>query len=300
VPDKLAPILDRLACGEILVADGAMGSMLLERGLDPGQPPEKFNLSHPELLEGISRLYLQAGADIVQTNTFGASPLRLARHRLDGDAARINQQAVRAARNAAGDRAYISGTCGPSGRLLKPYGDTEPDDIYAGFLIQIEILIAEGVDVICVETMTDPSEAALAVKAARAVSSGIPIMATMTFDDTPRGFFTCMGTTVEHAVKTLTEVGAQIIGSNCGNGIDNMVRIAAEFHAATDLPILIQSNAGLPEIRDGVARYTETPEFMAAQVPALIEAGASIIGGCCGTTPDHIAAIRKQVDALCR
>ncbi len=300
MPEKLAPILDRLSAGEILVADGAMGSMLLERGLEPGQPPEKLNLSHPELLEGISRLYLQAGADIIQTNTFGASPLRLARHGLDGDAARINQQAVRAARAAAGDRAYVSGSCGPSGRLLKPYGDTEPDDLYASFLSQIEILIAEGVDVVCVETMTDPNEAVLAIKAAMAVSQTIPIMATMTFDDTPRGFFTCMGTTVEQAVKGLTESGAQIVGSNCGNGIDNMVRIAAEFRTATDLPILIQSNAGLPEIRDGVARYTETPEFMAARVPDLIEAGTSIIGGCCGTTPEHIAAIRKQVNALRR
>ena len=300
MPERLAPLLSRLADGEILVADGAMGSMLLERGLEPGTCPETLNLSRPEVPEEIARRYLAAGAEIIQTNTFGGSPLRLAQHGLDGDAVRINREAVRAARRAVGDRAYVSGSCGPSGRLLTPFGDTEPDELYESFLSQMEALIDEGVDVICVETMTDLNEATLAVKAAREISRTIPVMATMTFDETPRGFFTVMGVSVEQAAKGLAEAGADVVGSNCGNGIVNMVKIAGELRGAHQLPIIIQSNAGLPEIHDGVARYTETPEFMASKVPALLEAGVSIIGGCCGTTPEHIAAIRERVDAVRR
>ena len=298
MPERLAPLLNRLADGEILVADGAMGSMLLERGLEPGTCPETLNLSRPEVPEEIARRYLAAGAEIIQTNTFGGSPLRLAQHGLDGDAVRINREAVRAARRAVGDRAYVSGSCGPSGRLLTPFGDTEPDELYESFLSQMEALIDEGVDDICVETMTDLNEATLAVKAAREISRTIPVMATMTFDETPRGFFTVMWVSVEQAAKGLAEAGADVVGSNCGNGIVNMVKIAGELRGAHQLPIIIQSNAGLPEIHDGVARYTETPEFMASKVPALLEAGVSIIGGCCGTTPEHIAAIRERVDAL--
>ena len=292
----MLPILDRLKSPGVLVADGAMGTMLFERGLDMGQCPEKLNLDRPQMLTQIARLYLEAGADIVQTNTFGGSPLKLAQYNLDFRTEEINVAAVRAARAAIGDRAYLSASCGPCGRLLKPYGDVEPEEVAEGFRRQMRALVAQGVDMICIETMTDLAEAVLAVKAARSVSANVPVAATMTFDPTPGGFFTMMGVSVEQAVAGLSEAGADIIGSNCGNGIENMVMIATEFARYTRLPLLIQSNAGLPELRDGAAVYSETPEFMAEQCMRLVDSGVRIIGGCCGTTPEHIAAIRRRVD----
>jgi 5-methyltetrahydrofolate--homocysteine methyltransferase len=166
----------------------------------------------------------------------------------------------------------------------------------AAFERQLKAVIAEGVDLICIETMTDLAEATLAIKAARSLTSTIPVAATMTFDPTERGFFTVMGVTIEQAADTLTAAGANIVGSNCGNGIDNMTAIAEEFRKHTDRPILIQSNAGLPEIVDDQIVYSETPQFMAERVPRLLASGVGIIGGCCGTTPAHITALRTAIE----
>jgi 5-methyltetrahydrofolate--homocysteine methyltransferase len=292
----MKPLLERVQETKPLVADGAMGSLLFARGLEPGECPEALNLSSPATLESVAADFLAAGAEIIQTNTFGGSPLKLAMYELDGKAAEINHAAVQAVRNAIGDRAYVSGSCGPSGTLLKPYGDTEPDALFASFLTQLRALIEAGVDVVCVETMTDLAEASLAIKAAKDIAPELPVMATMTFDPTPRGFFSIMGVSIEQAVAGLREAGADIVGSNCGNGIEKMVEVAREFRQHTDLPLLIQSNAGMPETKDGELVYNETPEFMAEQAAALIEIGVSIIGGCCGTTPDHIRALRAMVD----
>ena len=229
-------LLERIKAGEILVADGAMGTMLMERGLNPGQAPESLNLTRPEVLAEIASLYLEAGAEIIQTNTFGGSPLKLAHYHLEDKTEEVNQSAVRAVRQAVEGSAYISGSCGPSGRLLQPYGDTELEAVYAGFERQMRALITAGVDVICVETMTDINEAVLAVRAAKEASSETPVMATMTFDPTPRGFFTVMGVSIEQAVEELTQVGADIIGSNCGNGMEKMIAIAEEFRKKSKLP----------------------------------------------------------------
>lgn len=287
---------DELKSGRVLVADGAMGTMLMARGLAPGEAPETVNLRGPEALEEIARLYLEAGADIIQTNTFGGSPLKLAKTGLDDNMHDVNRRAVEAVRRVAGGKAFVSASVGPSGLILKPYGDAEPQAVYDSYRSQVEILAAAGADVICVETMTDIAEAVLAVRAAKEAAPRLPVMATMTYDATPRGFFTIMGVTVACAAKELAAAGADVIGSNCGNGIDNMVAIAREYRACSDLPIIIQSNAGLPEMRGGVLAYPETPEFMASRVKALVASGVSIIGGCCGTTPAHIAAIRKEVE----
>ena len=290
-------VLDRIGAGEILVADGAMGTMLHERGIDISRCVEAVNLSHPEILEEIARLYLEAGAEIIQTNTFGASPLKLSMYSLESKTEEMIQKAVSAVRTAIDGKAYISGSCGPSGKMLKPYGDVEPVIMFGSFKRQMTALIESGVDIICIETMTDIAEATLAVRAAREISSSIPIMATMTFDATPRGFFTIMGTDIKKAAAELEKAGANIIGSNCGNGIENMVGIAREFKKHTILPLIIQSNAGLPVLKEGKLFYPETPEFMAEKAMELISLGISIIGGCCGTTPAHIAAIRKLIDS---
>lgn len=289
--------LDRLREGEVLVADGAMGTMLLRHGLRPGECPETLNLTRPEILEQIARRYLDAGADLIQTNTFGGSPLKLATHGRAAEADEINRNAVLAVRRVVGQRAYVCGSCGPTGRILMPYGDADPEEVRRSFRRQMESLIDAGVDLICVETMTDLTEASLAVEAAREIAPATPIMATMTFDRTPRGFYTIMGVTIERAAAGLEEAGADVVGSNCGNGSENMVEIARIFRERTDLPLVIQSNAGLPEIRHGEIVYKETPEFMAEKARAMLAIGVSIIGGCCGTTPDHVRAIRELVDA---
>jgi len=287
--------LKRLHDGEILVADGAMGTMLFERGLKSGDCPEEFNLSRPDVLEEVARLYCEAGAQIVQTNTFGGSPLKLAAYGLDDKTEDICGNAVKAVKTAVGEKAYVSGSCGPCGKILKPYGDTEPKVIYDSFKRQMKALVNAGVDMICIETMIDLEEAKIAVKAARDVSAEIPVMATMTFDPTPDGFFTIMGVTIKQAAEGLMDAGANVIGSNCGNGIENMIKIAEDFKANSILPIIIQSNAGLPEMKGTEVIYNETPEFMAEKAKELIRLGVSVIGGCCGTTPDHIKLIKKIV-----
>jgi 5-methyltetrahydrofolate--homocysteine methyltransferase len=294
----MEPLADRLAAGDILLADGATGTMLLERGLEPGQCPESVTLSHPELLVEVGRLYVEAGADIIETNTFGASPLRLAQHGLGDRTEELNREAVRAARKAAAERVYVAASCGPSGRLLKPYGDTDPQQVYDGFRLQMECLVAAGVDCVCVETMIDLAEAKLAIQAAKETSPTTPVMATMTFDATPRGFYTLMGVSVADAAAGLKDAGADVIGSNCGNGIESMITLAKELHRHSDLPLIIQPNAGLPETRDGKTVYNETPGFTAEKAVELITTGVSIIGGCCGTTPDHTAALRAVIGDL--
>jgi 5-methyltetrahydrofolate--homocysteine methyltransferase len=292
----MRPLLERLAGGGILLVDGAMGTMLFQRGLAPGQPPESVTLSRPGVLEEIAQLYLDAGADILTTNTFGASPLRLALHGLDGQTEAANREAVLAARRVAGDRAYVAGSCGPCGRLLQPYGDVSPGEVSDGFRRQLSALIDAGVDGVLVETMTDLTEATLAVRAAREASPEVPVIATMTFDPTPRGYFTVMGVSVAAAAAGLAEAGAAAIGSNCGNGIEHMIEIAKAFRAATTLPIVIQPNAGLPRTSGTETVYDETPAFMAEKATALLDLGVSVIGGCCGTTPEHIRALRAMID----
>ena len=294
---SLLPFRERLRRAEVLVGDGAWGTMLMARGLAPGAPPESFVLERPDTIREIARLYLEAGADLLTTDTFGATSLSLSAYGLADRADEINRRAVTLAREMAEGRAYVSASVGPSGRLLAPLGETAPEEVRAAFERQIRGLVEAGADLVCVETMTDLQEARLAVEAARAVSVEVPVMATMTFDRTPRGFFTIMGVPVAQAARTLEAAGADVLGSNCGQGIDAMVEVARAFREVTSLPLIIQANAGQPEIRHGALVYPETPEFMAARVGSLLEAGVSIIGGCCGTTPDHVRAIRAAATA---
>ncbi|MCP4249521.1 MAG: hypothetical protein GY778_20965 [bacterium] len=291
-------LADRISQGELLLLDGAMGTMLQQRGLEPGQCPEAMNLSRPEMLEEIAGLYLEAGSDLLETNTFGASPVKLADYGLADQTEAINQAAVQAVRRVAVDRACVAASVGPSGKLIKPYGEADPDDLYESFRRQIAALIEAGVDAICVETMIDLAEATLAVKAAKTVAPTTPVTATMTFDSIPRGFYTVMGVSVAQAASGLIEAGADAVGSNCGNGLEAMIAIAEEFRRCTEAPLIIQSNAGLPDTSSGTLVYPETPEFMAQRVGRLISAGVTLIGGCCGTTPEHIRAMRTAVDGV--
>ena len=288
-------IRQRLARGDVILGDGAWGTLLIERGLTAGEPPELFTLNRPEVIEEIAALYLDAGAEIVTTNTFGGSPLALESFALADRTEDINAHAVAAVRRAVGDRAYVSASMGPTGRLLRPFGDTEPARMAAAFERQAAALAGAGVDLFCVETMTDLNEATLAVAAIRAVAPGVPILATMTFEKTRRGFFTIMGVSIPAAARGLQAAGADIVGSNCGFGIDTMIDIAREFKQHAGVPIAIQANAGLPITRNGATVYPETPDDAAAKAPELLAAGVQLVGGCCGTTPAHIRALRALI-----
>ena len=290
-------ILERLKRGDVIVGDGAVGTMLMQRGLKAGESPETYNLTKPEVLEEIASLYLDAGSEIISTNTFGASPMRLQQFSLDKETEAINRIAVEAVRRAVRGKAYISGSVGPSAKMLKPIGNAEPETIYASLLRQLSALLAAGIDMGCIETVMDLREAALAIKAVRSLDSEIPIMTTATFQKSPQGYFTLMGTSVKDAAVALEEAGADIIGSNCGNGAMQMVEIARELRQHAHAPVAIQSNAGLPVKIESGLTYPETPDFVAARAAEMLDLGVQIIGGCCGTTPDHIRALRKMVDA---
>jgi 5-methyltetrahydrofolate--homocysteine methyltransferase len=298
------PLLGRIRQGDVLLADGAMGTLLLDAGLKPGGCPESLNLDRPELLEQIARRYFDAGAEIIQTNTFGASPPKLAAYGLADRCEEINAKAVAAVRRAVGDRAYLFACCGPSGKLLKPYGDTEPAAIAQSFERQLRALAEAGIDAVNFETMIDLSEAEIAVKTARTVAPDLVVVATMTFQPTRRGLFTIMGNTIAETVRRLAAAGADVVGSNCGNGSERMVEVARAFLSKEGtvpaLPVSIRPNAGVPQLVAGRPVYPETPEFMAARIPDLVQAGVSIIGGCCGTTPEHTRAFRVALDSVRR
>jgi 5-methyltetrahydrofolate--homocysteine methyltransferase len=290
-------ILKRLQRNEIILGDGSLGTLLIQHGLEHGDPPEAFNLNRPHILEEIASLYLDAGAEIITTNTFGASPLRLQQYSLEGEVDAINRRAVEAVRSAVGRKAYVSGSVGPTAQMIRPLGETEPNEILSGYQRQIAALLGAGADMICIETMTDLREATLAIQAVRSLDADIPIMSTMTFGKTRRGYFTVMGTSVESASMELEEAGADIIGSNCGVGMDTMIDIAREFKQHTILPIAVQSNAGLPVETDTGIEYPESADYFASKAAELLDLGVQVIGGCCGSGPAHIRAIRKLMDA---
>jgi 5-methyltetrahydrofolate--homocysteine methyltransferase len=294
----MAGLLDRVRRGEIVLGDGGLGTLLIERGLEPGQCPEALVLERPEILADIGSLYLEAGAEVLTTDTFGGSPLKLRHYSLDEDTEKINRRAVEILRDVAQGRAHVAASVGPCGAILQPYGDASETEVYESFERQIRALATAGADVIYVETMTDLREASLAVKAAKRIAPDLPVVATMTFDPTPRGYFTIMGVNIVQAAAGLEEVGADVVGSNCGNGIANMVEIGRGFRRCSRLPTIIQANAGLPEHRAGQVVYPETPEFMAGRMPELAQLGVAVIGGCCGTTPDHIRAMRAALDSV--
>lgn len=289
-------IRDWIEQRRVLVGDGGMGTMLQAAGLAPGESPERWNIERPDAIGAVNRAYLKAGAELLETNTFGGTPTRLETHGLADRCAEINRAAAETARAVAGDDALVLGSIGPTGALLRPLGPLSPDAAYDAFLRQADALAKGGADALCVETMTDITEACLAVKAA--MTTKLPVLATMTFDETPRGPFTMMGVNPARAARELEEAGVVAIGTNCGTGPEPMVDVVRQLRASSELPILVQPNAGLPEYVDGELRYPLEPEGFAAFAATFVEAGANIIGGCCGTTPDHIRALAEAVAQL--
>jgi len=279
------------------VLDGGWGTQLQLRGLPMGEHPDLWNLTQPDKVREVAEAYIQAGCDIILTNTFGSNRFLLARHGAEDKVAELNRVGVRLSKEAAQKQnRRVFASMGPSGVMLMS-GTVTPEELYAAFLEQAEAVAAEGPDGIVIETMSDPEEAVLAVKAARKVAeaTGLPIAACMVFDTGKNKDRTMMGTTPEQAVELLTAAGADIVGANCGQGIDGFVPICRRMRAVTASPLWMKANAGLPEIIDGNTVYRQTPEHFAASAKELLEAGANFIGGCCGTTPEYCVSLRKMV-----
>ena len=295
-------ILERLSRGETLISDGATGTYLQQRGLEPGGCPEAFNVSHADVVRGMASEYFEAGADMVLTNSFGGSRFMLGKYGLADRVSEFNRLAAEHARSQAPEGCSVIGSVGPTGEFLEPLGELSEAEMLDGFAEQIDALVAGGVDGIVVETMTALEESTLAIRAAREYSpqgrAGLTVMATMTFDIGPRGFFTMMGVTPERAVAELQDAGADVVGANCGNGIEVMVDLARKLRAATDAPLLVHCNAGIPAVQRGEIVYPESPEFMAQGFRTLADdIGVNIVGGCCGTGPAHIGALAEALRA---
>lgn len=292
------PLLQELS-RRPLCCDGAMGTQLFARGLAPGACGMLWNLDRPGDVGGIHTAYRIAGCDLITTNSFGGSRFALELHGLADRVAELNRAAARVARAAAGDSGWVLGDVGPFGGFLEPVGDTTPEDLRAAFRDQIAALLDGGADAILVETMGDPAEAIVGVEAAKECASKIPVIVTYAFQKTTTGEFrTHMGTTAAEAIRRATGAGAGIVGANCGTGLslDDYVKLAEQLVAAAgNAVVIVQPNAGSPRTENGRTIYDATPAEMAVAANRLLAAGVRIIGGCCGTTPDHLAAMCRAV-----
>ena len=286
-------ILRRLE-DEQLVFDGATGTYLQQHGLESGGCPELMNADAPEVIRGMAKAYFDAGSDIVLTNSFGGTKHRLQHYDAADRVTELNRLAAEHAKSQANSHQYVAGSVGPTGEFIEPLGTLSESGMYDSFAEQITALEAGGADAVMIETQMVWEEGQIAIKAARE-NTDLVVMATMVFDKGPRGFFTMWGTPPEKAVEGLEAAGADVVGSNCGNGIDKMLEIARTMRDVTDGYLVIQSNAGIPAYKKGEIIYPETPEYMAERYKILAEMQINILGGCCGTTQEHI---RHLADAV--
>ena len=287
------PLLEKLSRGPV-VSSGAVGTVLQSKGLPPVTTLEEYNLSHPEAVAEIHSAYWEAGAEMIGTNTFGANPLKLKKAGLADKAYSFNYQGAKIARGAVAREVLVFAAIGPSGEFLAPLGDITPEEMYEVYKGQILALAEGGVDILSLRTFTDLEELKIAIRAAKD-NTGLPVIATMTFDQGQKGFRTMMGVDVKAAIEGMVGAGAEVIGSNCGRGMEEMLPLMKEMRSYYPGYLTAQPNAGLPQLIEGKARYTQSPEEFASWVPNLLEAGVKIIGGCCGTTPAHT---RKVAEAM--
>jgi methionine synthase I (cobalamin-dependent) len=285
-------LISRLLAEGPVLTDGAWGTELMKLGLQKGLCPESWNLECPEKVGEIPRKYISAGSRIVLTNTFGANRFILEKHKLADKVWEINAAGVKISKKAADGKAFVFASMGPSGKLIL-MKQVAADELQDAFSEQAEAVAGAGADAIVVETMIDIAEAVAAVSGAK--KSGLPVVASMVFDAGKNKDRTMMGNTPEEVVEKLTDAGADIIGANCGQGIEGFIPICRRMRAVTDLPLWMKANAGLPKLVKGDTVYDTTPDQFARFVPALIDAGANFIGGCCGTHPEFIAAVKKAI-----
>jgi 5-methyltetrahydrofolate--homocysteine methyltransferase len=288
----MTTVIQELLASAPVVTDGAWGTQLQARGLEPGACPDAWNLLHPDRVEEVGRAYVEAGSRILLTNTFRANRVALAHHGMGDMVSEINRAGVEISRRAANGRARVFASLGPSGKLLM-MGEVSEEQLRQAFEEQAKALAAAGADALVIETMSDVTEAKLAVGAAHA--TGLPVVASMTFDSGRDRDRTMMGTIPEEAASELAGAGAEVIGANCGQGAEHYLPICRRLRQATTLPLWIKPNAGIPELVGTSVEYRETPESFARQALALVEAGASFIGGCCGTTPEFIRALSRAL-----
>ena len=284
--------IDELVAGGTVLTDGAWGTQLQQRGLELGEIPDSWNLLHPDRVEEVARAYVEAGSRVILTNTFRANRIAFGK---DPDAERvaeINRAGVEISKRAAGDAARVFASVGPSGKQLI-MGDVTEEQLAAAFAEQATAQAQGGADAIVVETMADLTEARLAVEAA--LATGLPVVGCMVFDAGRDKDRTMMGVDPERAARDLTSWGVDVVGANCGNGVEDYVPVCGRLAAATDRPIWIKPNAGIPRLVQGEVIYDTTAEQFAGFLPALIDAGASFVGGCCGTDPSFIAALAERV-----
>jgi 5-methyltetrahydrofolate--homocysteine methyltransferase len=286
----IIPLVDLIRSRTVLF-DGAVGTELIARGLGQGAPPELWNADHPDVVRTVHAAYFEAGADVVTTNSFGGTPLKLAAHGLENRAFALNRAAARLAREAAPPGRYVAGSLGPTGKFLEPHGPATEPELAAAYAEQARALVEGGVDVLIIETQYDLREALAALRGVQSVSS-LPVFVTLTFSALPRGYFTLMGDSASKAAASLEGAGATAVGANCTLTSEQMVGCVRALRPATSLPIIAQANAGQPVPRpDGTVGYAQSLDDFVRHVPAIIEAGAGIVGGCCGTNPATIRAM---------
>jgi 5-methyltetrahydrofolate--homocysteine methyltransferase len=287
-------ILDLIRQRTVLL-DGAMGTELMARGLPQGTCPESWNVEKPAVVQEIHRSYFEAGSDMVSTNSFGGSRIKLAGHGLEGRTAELNLAAARLARAVAPAGRYVAGSIGPTGKFLKPQGEFAEGEFEAVFSEQARALADGGADVLLVETQYDLREALCALRGARRASP-LPVFVTMTFNAVPRGYFTIMGDTVARCMQELEKEGARAVGANCTLNSEQMTGLVQAMRQETSLPLIAQANAGQPVLgREGRVGYSQGLGDYVRFVPDLIRAGADIVGGCCGTTPAFIKAMAESI-----
>jgi 5-methyltetrahydrofolate--homocysteine methyltransferase len=291
-------ILGAIQSGRVLVSDGAWGTFFQNKGIKPGECPEFWCIDRRADVLDVARSYVDAGADMIESNSFGGSHFKLELYGLADRMAEINETAAQISCEVAGSSCWVIASIGPTGKMLVT-GEVTEDDLYAAFKEQAIALAKGGARALCIETMSAADEAALAIRAARE-NTKCEVICTFTFQRGAKGQYrTMMGLSPTKAAEEAIKAGAHVVGPNCGNGMEYMLEIVKEMRAAAGAtPILVHANAGLPKPVNGVDVFPESPEEMAAQVRAIVEAGANIIGGCCGTTPAHIKAIRMAVDEL--
>jgi 5-methyltetrahydrofolate--homocysteine methyltransferase len=295
--------LERLQTGEVLVADGATGTNLQKMGVKPGTPPEELVIDRPELVLDLESAFVAAGSDLILTCTFGGTRLRMKDSKYVDRAVEINRRAVDLARQAAAKRAgvLVAGSIGPTGALMKPLGPLNPEEAQAAFAEQARALAEGGVDLLVIETMFSYDEADAAFNGTRSVTD-LPIVVSFSYD---RGVRTMMGVKPAEMIKKYKAMGAAVVGANCGTTLENcgttlenMEKIQQEYAAAEPgFPLWAKPNAGLPRMADGVAAYDLTPAQMGEYALKYAALGARVVGGCCGSTPEHIAAIARAVKA---
>jgi methionine synthase I (cobalamin-dependent) len=286
------PTLQKLLASGPVVTDGAWGTQLQALGLAGGDCPDEWNLTHPDQVAAVARAYVEAGSQVILSNTFRSNAVALAGYGLAGRVVELNRAGAAISSRAAAGKALVFASVGPSGKMLMT-GEVTQDTLRSAFEEQAQALAEGGADGLAVETMSDLAEAIIAVAAAKA--TGLPVVATMVFDSGKNKDRTMMGNTPEQAAEALAAAGADVIGANCGSGIAGYLPVCRRLRQASDKPVWIKANAGLPEIVDGKLVYQNTPQDFAALAPALIEAGASFIGGCCGTDPDFVRALKRKV-----